>query len=146
MELQKPYGGNVFLFKVEDGRKTFFMYQLSDLSALYQQSDQERKARANNRQARKYLVQNELNEFCLTVKSGESFYIGEPILTRERSKEDVEKYCKLQDDCPFKGEVAKVELEIVLPPGSSIKVYSVFERYQMYIVNEDEISKLKRLK
>ena len=135
MIVSEVFNGGGFLFKVENGEKTYFKYQIGDLSALYGNAKHEKIDRGNSRQCKKYLSNNELNEFCIALKSGD-FDIREPILTRERTKEEIEKYCKPQNGCEFKGDVARVDIEIVLPPGGAIYVYSVRSSYEAYIYNE----------
>ena len=134
MEVKEVLGGG-YLFKKGDNKKTHFRCQIGDLSALYGNAKWEKSCRVNERKIRKVLSKNELNEFRLLLKSGD-IEIGEPILTLERNAEDIKKGCRPQFGCEIKSEASRVDVEITLPPGGAITVFSIKDAFESYIYND----------
>ena len=73
----------------------------------------------------KLLLGNEMNELTLVLKDGDYFEIGSPILSRGRTKKDIKEYCSMYKKGEVKPEPPSLEIEITIPAGNAIKVYSI---------------------
>ena len=136
MKSQHRRGSNDFVFRMDGSKTTHFLFLLSDFSAFGNPAKKPMKIRGNFRKCMKILLGNALNEFGLVLKSGENFEVGPPIFTRGRTKEDIEDYHGAYGDGEIKPEPPHLEVQITIPPGEAIKIYSIEEGYFTYLVNQ----------
>ncbi len=142
MEVKEILKGSYFLIKEGQSETTHFRFQIGDLSALYGPETWSKACRRNERKIKKLLFENELNEFRLALKSGD-IKIQEPVFTREREAEDIEKGCRgLENGCKIKSEVSKIEIEITLPIGGAVSIMSLKDRFEVFIYNKNGEMKL----
>lgn len=136
MRVYHQKNSDAYTFKVGDRKKTHFLFLLSDLSAFGNPVKKPRGIRGNYRKCMKLLLENEINELSLVLKNGEYFEISPPIFSRGRTKKDIEEYCGMYKKGEIKTEPASLEIEITIPAGNAIKVYSIQESYFTYLVNQ----------
>ena len=142
MEVEKILGGSCFLIKESEGETTHFRFQIGDLSSLYGPEAWCKACHKNDRKIKKLLGENELNEFRLTVMSGD-IRVYEPVLTRERTAEDIKKGCSgLENGCEIKSEVARIDVEITLPIGGAVSIMSLKDSFEVFIYNDNGEMKL----
>lgn len=137
MKIQHVEGTNTFSFKAGARRTTRFLFLLSDFSTFGNPAKKPMKVRGNFRKCMDILLRNEINELTVVLKNGEYFEIGPPIFTRGRSKEDIEQYSGMYGKNKIKAEPAHFEVQITVPVGNAVKVYSIADNFEIYLVNED---------
>ena len=138
MIVQNSDNSSTFLFKAGPKRKTKFLFYLSDISAFGNPAKKPLKFRGNYRKCMKILLENELNEFTVITKNGEYFEIGAPIFSRGRDRKYIEEYCKMYKKGEVKPEPARLDVQITIPPQNAIKVFSIKDGFELYIVNDGE--------
>ncbi len=136
MRVYHQKNSDAYTFKAGDRKKTHFLFLLSDLSAFGNPVKKPMGIRGNYRKCMKLLLGNELNEFTLVLKDGDYFEIGSPILSRGRTKKDIKEYCSMYKKGEVKPEPSKLEVTMTIPAGNAIKVYSIKENYETYLVNQ----------
>ena len=139
MKIQHLKGSDSYTFKAGSRKMVHFLFELSDLSAFGNPAKKPIKIRGNYRKCRKILLGNKLNEFNLVLKDGEYFEIGPPIFTRGRTKKDIEEYRGAYGNKPVKVELPHLEVQVTIPPGNAVKVYSIDGGYFTYLVNQGGI-------
>jgi len=137
MEIIHQENSNSYLFKAGPRRKTKFLFLLSDLSAFGNPVKKPLKIRGNYRKCMKILVQEEINEFNLTINDGEYFEIESPCYSRGRTKKDIKEYCGFYKKSGIKIESARLDVSVTIPSGNAIKVYSIKDGFDVYIVNDN---------
>ena len=136
MTIQHLKGSNSFTFKAGARKKVHFLFELSDLSTFGNIAKKPMKVRGNFRKCRKILLGNKLNELSLVLNDGDYFEIGPPVFTRGRTKKDIEEYSGAYGGKPVKVEPPRLEVQITIPAGNAIKVYSIDGGFFAYLVNQ----------
>jgi hypothetical protein len=137
MDVLRHESSNTFLFKAGKRRKTHFSFLISDFSAFGNPDKKPLKIRGNYRKCMKLLLENELNELSLNISEGEYFAVGDPVINRGRTSADIKAYCKSFKKGEVKVEVPRLDVDITLPSGSAIKVFSIKDGFYAYIVNDN---------
>jgi len=138
MKVKHPKGSDTYTFKLGGGKEVRFLFLISDLSAFVDPLKEPANIRGNYRKCMKVLLGNKFNEFNLVLKSGEYFKIGTPTYSRGRTKKDIEEYRTMIRSDDIKAEPSRFEVAITIPAGNAIKVYSIEEGYETYLVNQGE--------
>ena len=94
------------------------------------------KIRGNYRKCMKLLLGNKINELELFLSNGEYFEIESPILSRGHTKEEAEEYNLASGGDKMNVEPARLSISLRIPPGEAIKIYSIEESFQVYLVNQ----------
>jgi hypothetical protein len=136
MKVLRQVSSDYYIFKAGERKTTHFLFLLSDLSAFGNPAKKPMGIRGNYRKCMKLLLSNKLNEFRLVLKDGEYFKVDSPVFSRGRSKKDIEEYLKMYKKGEIKVEPSHLEVQITIPAGNAIKVYSIEEGFYTYFVNE----------
>lgn len=136
MRVYHQKGSDVYTFKAGQRKKTHFLFLLNDLSAFGNPVKKPMKVRGNYRKCNQLLLKHKINEFILVLKDGEYFEIKTPIFSRGRTEKDIKEYCNMYKRGEVKPEPPRLEVEITIPAGNAIKVYSIDEGYFTYLVNQ----------
>lgn len=132
--IEHEKGGDAYIFKSK--RRTHFLFLLSDLSAFGNPAKKPMGIRGNYRKCMKKLLKNKLDEFELILKTGEYFEIFDSVLSKGHTEEEAREYNEVSGHGGMKVEPAKLSVTIKIPPGEAIKVYSIEERFYLYLVNQ----------
>lgn len=135
MKIQHERSSGGYIFNNGD-KRTHFLFLLSDLSAFGNPVKKPMKIRGNYRKCMKLLLGNKINELELFLSSGEYFEVESPILSRGHTKEEVEEYNLTSGGDKMNVEPARLSISLRIPPGEAIKIYSIEEGFQVYLVNQ----------
>ena len=136
MKIKLKKRGNTYTFTVKNGGVTDFLFGFSDLSAFGNPTKKPEKIRGNFRKCNKILLNHDLNELSIALSTGDYFEIAPPVFSRGRTEKDIEEYCGMYEKGSVKPELPHLELQITVPPGNGIKVYSINSGYWTHLINQ----------
>lgn len=135
MKIHHKKGSDTYTFSNGE-RKTHFLFLLSDLSAFGDPVKKPMGIRKNYRKCMKILLEKEMNELELCLTSGEDFEIGIPLFSRGYTKEEARRYNMLSGGDRVEAGPTRLSVQFKIPAGEAIKIYSIEEGFQTYLVNQ----------